>query len=118
MAEHTPTPWATELGFGSARVVATDHKGTFPICDIRGWGHLTGKGHGALGLSHDEGVAIQEANAALIVKAVNSHDALVKALQKVRSYNIDIADGRINYRPMDHVQVIDEALSTLVGGPR
>jgi hypothetical protein len=32
------------------------------------------------------------------------------ALLKVRSYNLDIEAGRINYRPRDHIQVIDEAL--------
>jgi hypothetical protein len=36
--------------------------------------------------------------------------ALEVALEKVRSYNVDIAAGRINYRPHDHIQVIDEAL--------
>lgn len=54
-----------------------------------------------------------KANAAFIVKAVNSHDALVKALEKVRSYNVDIAAERINYRPHDHIQIIDEALATI-----
>ncbi len=54
-----------------------------------------------------------KANAALIVKAVNNHDALVKALEKLRSYNVDIAAGRINYRPHDHIQVIDDALAGL-----
>ncbi len=38
---------------------------------------------------------------------------LVKALEKVRSYNVDIAAGRINYRPHDHIQVIDEALAAV-----
>jgi LmbE family N-acetylglucosaminyl deacetylase len=40
-------------------------------------------------------------------------DALVKAMEKVRSYNVDIAAGRINYRPHDHIQVIDEALAAV-----
>ena len=35
---------------------------------------------------------------------------LTAGLEKVRSYNVDIAAGRINYRPHDHIQVIDEAL--------
>lgn len=65
---HTPGPWKAEF-FGSPRVIATDAKGPFPVCDVRGWGHLTGKGHGALGLSHEEGAAIQDANARLIAAA-------------------------------------------------
>lgn len=36
---------------------------------------------------------------------------LTAALQKVRSYNADILDGRMNYRAGDHIFVIDEALS-------
>mgnify|MGYP000625085185 CR=1 FL=1 len=39
------------------------------VCDIRGWGHLTGKGIGALGLSDDEAIAVQTANARLIADA-------------------------------------------------
>jgi hypothetical protein len=37
------------------------------ICDIRGWGYLTGKG--GLGLPEEEAKKIQEANAALIAAA-------------------------------------------------
>jgi hypothetical protein len=56
---------------------------------------------------------IQKANAAFIIKCVNSHKVLVKALEKVRGYNVDIAAERINYRPHDHIQIIDEALATI-----
>ncbi len=38
-------------------------------------------------------------------------EQLRAALKKVRSYNVDIAAGRINYRPQDHLAVIDAALS-------
>ena len=41
---------------------------------MRGWGYLTGKGHGALALPEDDAIDIQRANAAFIVKAVNAHD--------------------------------------------
>lgn len=40
-------------------------------------------------------------------------EALITALRKVRGYNVDIASGRINYRPEDHIQVIDEALGVV-----
>jgi len=36
--------------------------------------------------------------------------ALENALRQVRSYNEDIHNGRINYRPLDHIAVIDRAL--------
>jgi hypothetical protein len=35
---------------------------------------------------------------------------LREALEQLRSYNVDIAAGRINYRPQDHIDVIDRAL--------
>lgn len=78
---HTPGPWVVE-SFGSPRVIATDHKGPFPVCDVRGWGHLTGKGHGALGLSYEEGAAIQDANARLIAAAPEMLAALLDIVQR------------------------------------
>lgn len=109
MSDHTPTPWTAASKYSSVvgvPIVSRQGKriGNTAIPDMPPeWDHLKRQA---------------EIDAAFIVKACNSHDVLVKALQKVRAYNIDIADGRINYRPMDHVQVIDEALSVLVGGPR
>lgn len=86
--EHTPTPWRSCPY--SQDIYADDvPKGPMRVADIRGWGYLTGKGHGALGLSDEEAMAIQKANAAFIVEAVNSHAALVKALEHfVNCYNI------------------------------
>ena len=43
------------------------------ICDVRGWGYLTGGG--ALGLPHDQALAIQEANARLIAAAPDLYTA-------------------------------------------
>ena len=34
-----------------------------------------------------------------------------EALAKLRSYNVDVEAGRINYRPKDHIAVIDAALT-------
>ena len=42
---------------------------------------------------------------------LDDFEALEAALRKVRSYNVDIAAERINYRPHDHIQVIDTALA-------
>lgn len=77
-ANHTSGPWEVEH-IGPPRVVARDHLGQFPICDIRGWGHLTGKGHSALGLPHDQAAAIQDANARLIAAAPKLSAAGMKA---------------------------------------
>ena len=46
---------------------------------------------------------------------------LKTAMEKVISYNHDIAAGRINYRPQDHIQVLQEALEQTfdhVGNPK
>lgn len=43
-----------------------------------------------------------------------SHDKPLterEALLLIRGYNVDIAAGRINYRPEDHIAVVDRALS-------
>ena len=37
----------------------SDTKGTMVI-DLRGWGYLTGKGHGALGLDQDTATKVQD----------------------------------------------------------
>lgn len=65
-ATHTPGPWLFD---SHGYVWAKDHKGTFPVCEIRGWGHFTGRGHGALALMEDEAIAIQSANGTLLAAA-------------------------------------------------
>lgn len=77
MSKHTPAPWT--VGRYAMSVEGQTSKGTMKICDIRGWGHLTGQGHGALGLDQDEALKIQTANAHLIAAAPE----LLAALQEV-----------------------------------
>ena len=97
-SEHTPTPWRANTA--SYDIYADNvPKGPMKVADIRGWGYLTGKGHGALGLSYEEASQIQQANALLIVEAVNSHAALksrveelTKALQQIAGLGEDDDD--------------------------
>lgn len=78
--QHMPGPW--QVGFHAMDVVAPSKKGGHAkVCDIRGWGYLTGKGHGALGLTEEEGYAIQQANAALIAAAPDLLEAAKEARQ-------------------------------------
>jgi hypothetical protein len=61
MNTHTPRPWRA---VGDAMKVFA---GNMTICDIRGWGYLTGVG--GLQLSEADAIAIQRANTRLIVAA-------------------------------------------------
>jgi len=85
MAKHIPGPW--KVGYRLMNVVATNAKigGDAPICDIRGWGYLTGKGHGALGLDQNEAEAIQTANANLIAAAPDMLEALKACAENLAS---------------------------------
>ena len=66
MSKHTPTPWEAE-----------ERADTIKIGAVKGI-YITKLGMGESGEYRDE----QTANAELIVKAVNSHDALVEALSE------------------------------------
>lgn len=48
------------------------------IAQIRGWGRLTGKGAGGMGLSDEEAYEIQKANARLIASAPEMYDELMR----------------------------------------
>ena len=57
----TPGPYTSDEGRGiwchNAKI-----GGVTKIFDIRGWGYLTGQGHGALGLSEGDAIRQQRAN--------------------------------------------------------
>ena len=55
-------------------IFSEDEKMT--IAQIRGWGYLTGKGSGGMGLSDEEAYSIQEANARLIAAAPEMYELL------------------------------------------
>ncbi len=63
MSKHTQGPWTVDAS-GHACIVWA---GEMRLCDLRGWGHLTGIG--ALHLPPEEAAAIQDANARLIAAA-------------------------------------------------
>jgi|GEM_PF-3357304 regulator of replication initiation timing len=77
------------------RVNATNAKigGETPICDIRGWGYLTGQGHGALGLSEKEAIAVQRAIADYIASANPATMlALTAHIRELKAMNEDFLE--------------------------
>lgn len=58
--------WAASLKGGNAH-----------IADVRGWGYFTGMGHGALGLTEDEGIEAQRQIGQFIAAA---NPAIIKAM--------------------------------------
>jgi len=66
MTEHTPTPWRVQAGSGNSEEAFTITTSDRVIASVAG-----------------EGYANRQANAAFIVRAANSHAALVAALRAV-----------------------------------
>lgn len=101
MTDHTPTPWrhANTIYVGDNGCPAIVDHLNLVICDML-----------------DDGRDDEEcrANAALIVKAVNNHEALVKALQ-----NIAAMDPKgIRADDLGHAaRIARKALAGVVGGP-
>lgn len=90
-AEHASEPFGLPWSVGPHGAVwCQSLKGgeTRPI-DIRGWGYLTGKGHGGLGLAYDEAVVIQERWAERIVRAVNDEATLRAKLSTIEAETIE-----------------------------
>lgn len=84
MNKHTPGPWV-----GNGDTVYAKDSG-MRVCDIRGWGHLTGKGVGALGLPDDQAFAVQLANARFIAAAPDVTEALKSCLNYIEKTESDL----------------------------
>lgn len=70
-------PYSTDpLG---AKIYGTGPHGPMTVLDVRGWGYLTGKGHGALGLGAIEANNEQFAFANFVVDALNKASEDVNA---------------------------------------
>ena len=99
VASHTPTPWrfgpnafGTIFIYTVARVEVAPTGFMAPTLICGGDGHRT----------------LTEANAAFIVRAVNSHEALITALEKLEQ---QLAYGQIN----NAIMIVDDALAAARG---
>jgi hypothetical protein len=92
MSEHTPTPWDIIAG-DDYYIMAEGYPKEFI-------GHFKGDDNGGyLAVVGNRPADFGEANAAFIVKAVNNHERLVKALEDVRKI---IVDGAMTgFNPLD-----------------
>jgi hypothetical protein len=122
MAEHTPTPWRVEKGTGLVWGDCTlfddgtpDRLGV-PVAD----GQLERPWAQGKGPSYEE----MEANAAFIVKSVNSHDALIDALRAFVVHATYPVSTEINPRgyawrgedALDHAKSLADVVLDAVGG--
>lgn len=108
-------PW--RLGHGGT-IVCTNAKigGEAKLFDVRGWGYLTGGGHGALGLSQEDGAKVQDRMAAVAIAAPEMLEACRFALKTI----LDEAEAR-NYDPPANTELVAElefaiAKATTSGG--
>jgi len=90
--KHIPTPWAIQYSYEDGHHIGPDRYTT--ICTVRN------------GADDEEygGKEGELANAAFIVRACNSHDRLVRALQIALDYAKD------NYTQEQWMQIAGEAL--------
>ena len=64
--------------------------GEMHVCDICGWGHLTGQG--GLRLSEQEALTIQEDNALFIAHAHQDIPALLKYIKQLEDAHLEIVN--------------------------
>lgn len=82
----TPGPWINREPLKTwIDSEACCERGAMHVADVRGWGHLTGRGHGAHGMDEKTAIAILEANGDFIAHARTDIPALLKELDRLTS---------------------------------
>lgn len=89
---HLAGPNLNTDGFGLQIWGDSFKGGRTHVLDVRGWGYLTGGGHGALGLSEDDGIAAQRAIQAYVVAAWNAVPALLSEIAALRGERDRLAE--------------------------
>jgi hypothetical protein len=87
--------------------------GPMHVADVRGWGHLTGRG-GGCAFPEDKAIAIQEANARLIAAAPDLLAAL-RAVQHNRSCSCYVTVGKPCARCEVGYDEVDSAIAKAEG---
>ena len=109
--QHTPGPWRVLITSGWIQTIGDPYgHGSMHIADVRGWGHLTGRG-GGCAFSEEKAVAIQEANARLIAAAPDLLAALRELLQLSDNWGDEIRDGALTLHVA--VDAVDAALAAI-----
>jgi hypothetical protein len=110
--EHTKGPWEIDHGL---RIIARNvERGPMPVADVRGWGYLTGKGHGALGLPFDEAEKIQTANARLLVAAPDMAHEGKFLLDRLDDFEREIQSDELAREWAGHVSPSIERLRAII----
>lgn len=89
-ADWKPDPHAPDTIYGPSL-----KGGVARLADVRGWGYLTGGGHGALGLPGEKAREIQDALGRLIAAI----PALVSALQEAREALGPFVEEGLRFEP-------------------
>ncbi|WP_343743132.1 hypothetical protein [Herbaspirillum huttiense] len=111
MNKHTPTPW-----YAWFEEKNEFHNGRAYIAQAEGAPHT--RHYSDVASTVDvELPEIQKANAEHIVRCVNSHEALVKALTVARDEDDYCLRNGMSAMPANKRQIIDEALSS-AGAPQ
>lgn len=104
-----PGPWTYTHGLIFAHSLKG---GDCHIADVRAWGYFTGSGHGALGLSQEEGAAAQDGIREFIVAAINA--ALAAEEQVAGSWSREANETDWKARCEAAEQALAEALDLLL----
>jgi hypothetical protein len=130
----TPGPWTVQhYPHGDPYSIDCENAkigGASKLFDVRGWGYFTGKGHGALGLTAAEGVALQEANSQLVCAIRNAFPSLLARIERLeaeaaRARAVVEASRYVDSRLITHTSacvcvdcVLERALSTYDSGEK
>jgi len=103
----TPGPWSLcDEGLGIWCPSAKG--GETKIFDVRGWGYLTGGGHGALGLPSDKAEEIQRANGTLAASAPQLLDHITVLTTELDRWRRSFA-GHVYVKDEDYANVCRRA---------